>query len=225
MIYICPANACKFEYSGPLPQSGKVACTGCGALAYAEDYLTLTQVRAILRRDPDKPIPMILHCPACGLQHIDGIDLRDPAWKNPVHRSHKCRKIHGGCGHIWRPADVPTTGVQTIETAGEHDSPRIDPRQEWMDLRAGWKAALDTGNALYNTIVRRLQPYFPPDTRDLDWDVLPSTLAGMAKQLHASSKPNWTDPCPHPTGVHETCIRAGGYYCRVCGAETDHLGD
>lgn len=75
-----------------------------------------------------KPIDMVLHCSKCGMQHIDrrdtpedGADWNDPgiAWTNPPHRSHLC----AGCGHIWRPADVPTNGVQAVKTAGKNDSP------------------------------------------------------------------------------------------------------
>lgn len=92
-----------------------------------------------------EPIPMILFCPVCRLQHIDkadepprlangdvahGCELCDgddectcPGWKprwwiNPPHRSHLCH----GCGCIWRPADVPTNGVASIETAGKADT-------------------------------------------------------------------------------------------------------
>ncbi len=68
------------------------------------------------------PIPTILYCPECGLQHIDGAENNltgDAAWTNPPHRSHLCH----GCGHIWRPADVPTNGVAQIETRGLKDSP------------------------------------------------------------------------------------------------------
>lgn len=74
------------------------------------------------------PIPMILFCPSCGLQHIDGPDGRKaPAvgpgidvvsWTNPPHRSHLCN----GCEHIWRPADVPTNGVASLHTIGKADS-------------------------------------------------------------------------------------------------------
>lgn len=74
------------------------------------------------------PIDMVLHCPACGLQHIDegegeGDDgatvSRNDVWTNPPHRSHLCH----GCGHVWRPADVPTNGVAAVKTHGKDDSP------------------------------------------------------------------------------------------------------
>lgn len=68
------------------------------------------------------PIDMVLHCPACGLQHIDApgmnSEVDNHAWDNPPHRSHLCH----GCGHIWRPADVPTNGVAAVKTKGKADS-------------------------------------------------------------------------------------------------------
>jgi len=91
-----------------------------------------------LREDPQAPIDMVLHCPACGQQHIDAPEFNsqrrdafpsstgedDPAlsWTNPPHRSHLCH----GCGHIWRPADVPTNGVQEIKTKGSADTPEVE---------------------------------------------------------------------------------------------------
>lgn len=71
------------------------------------------------------PIDMVLHCPKCGLQHIDAseppVEFEPGAaqWNNPPHRSHLCH----GCGHIWRPADVPTNGVAAVKTTGKADSP------------------------------------------------------------------------------------------------------
>jgi hypothetical protein len=65
-----------------------------------------------------KPIPMILHCPACGEQHVDEPEPTRN-WTNPPHRSHLCLT----CGHIWRPADVCTSGVATIQTKGKADNP------------------------------------------------------------------------------------------------------
>lgn len=87
-----------------------------------------------------EPIDMVLHCPACGKQHIDapeparyatasntesvrkgfemgGYELNPNRWDNPPHRSHMCL----GCGHTWRPADVPTNGVAAVKTKGKRD--------------------------------------------------------------------------------------------------------
>lgn len=76
------------------------------------------------------PVDMILHCPKCGTQHVDAPmilmpdDTNDmPVWNNPPHRSHLC----AGCGHVWRPADVPTNGIAAIETKGSNDNPIVEP--------------------------------------------------------------------------------------------------
>lgn len=74
-----------------------------------------------------RPIDMVLHCPKCGLQHVDapedaecdGEAVQSLGWSNPPHKSHLCH----GCSHIWRPADVPTNGVQAVKTTGKADSP------------------------------------------------------------------------------------------------------
>jgi len=63
------------------------------------------------------PLPMLLFCPRCGLQHIDAPDEMT-GWINPPHRSHLC----ADCGCIWRPADVPTSGVLAIATSGKADN-------------------------------------------------------------------------------------------------------
>ena len=79
-------------------------------------------------------VPMILRCPRCQLQHIDAPEphevigaegrTHESGWTNPPHRSHLC----AGCGYIWRPADVPTTGVAAITTRGQNDSqPGLTP--------------------------------------------------------------------------------------------------
>lgn len=84
-----------------------------------------------------EPIDMVLHCPSCGLQHIDEPEAHfhddgeaHPTWTNPPHRSHLCH----GCGHIWRPADVPTNGVQTTQTRGKDDHVLFDDRPMLADL-------------------------------------------------------------------------------------------
>lgn len=103
----------------------------------------------------DTPIPMVLHCPACSLQHIDAPDKAHKAdcsygdlpgqpcdchpWTNPPHRSHQC----AGCRHIWRPADVATTGVAAITTKGQADSPPVDPRRQLLRAeREGYNRSL-----------------------------------------------------------------------------------
>jgi hypothetical protein len=78
-------------------------------------------------RPEAKPVDMVLFCPACGLQHIDrpevglGVLEGTDDWANPPHRSHLCHR----CGHIWRPADVPTNGVEAVQTRGKADSPLV----------------------------------------------------------------------------------------------------
>lgn len=63
------------------------------------------------------PIDLLLFCPECGAQHVDA---PEPAtgWTNPPHRSHLCHT----CGAVWRPADVPTNGVEAIGTIGDDDT-------------------------------------------------------------------------------------------------------
>jgi hypothetical protein len=87
--------------------------------------------RATPPTEPVAPIDMVLYCPNCGMQHIDADESETLSidgtpyltarlgWDNPPHRSHLCH----GCGHIWRPADVPTNGVAGVKTKGKADSP------------------------------------------------------------------------------------------------------
>ena len=56
-------------------------------------------------------VRMILHCPMCRTQHIDGS-------YRARHKSHLCDH----CGCIWRPADICTEGIATIETRGKNDT-------------------------------------------------------------------------------------------------------
>lgn len=97
-----------------------------------------------------QPIPMVLHCPSCGTQHIDkskpcdmgmncevgvcyasamGEPERCTAWNNPPHRSHLCH----ACGTIWRPADVATVGVAAIQTHGKADKIALAVQAQWGD--------------------------------------------------------------------------------------------
>src|ERR1041384_4468129 len=106
-----------------------------------------------------EPIPIILHCPVCGTQHIDAEEpleeyqrrvaaqKADPTpegylatfarWTNPPHKSHLCHT----CGAIWRPADIATTGVEKIQTRGDADT--------WWPIDC--KTCGDTGEVIYES--------------------------------------------------------------------------
>ncbi len=56
-----------------------------------------------------RPIPLILKCPVCQIQHVD-----QDEWAEKPHREHLCHN----CGHLWRPASVHTVGVQALPLCG-----------------------------------------------------------------------------------------------------------
>jgi hypothetical protein len=110
-------------------------------------------------------IDMILFCPNCGLQHVDeveevhgmddGFPISATVWSNPPHRSHLCKKQDGGCGHIWRPADVATNGVKELKTKGKADGPVVNPMRDadvkmlaWLEKHK-WGFALEPTPQLY----------------------------------------------------------------------------
>jgi hypothetical protein len=110
---------------------------------YLDFCVDINRLAALAQAAPAQvPIDMVLHCPACGQQHIDAPEEEEYEdrsgqlrmkcdWMNPPHRSHLCH----GCGNIWRPADVPTNGVEAVKTKGKADSP-IAPAQAaaWTSL-------------------------------------------------------------------------------------------
>ncbi len=51
------------------------------------------------------PIPMLLTCPSCGTRHVDKGEFA-----TKPHHTHACQS----CGMCWRPAIVPTVGVQFL---------------------------------------------------------------------------------------------------------------
>jgi hypothetical protein len=58
-----------------------------------------------LERAEKHPVPMILYCPMCTERHID-----EGSHATRSHKSHACQH----CGHVWRPALVPTIGVKFL---------------------------------------------------------------------------------------------------------------
>lgn len=102
-------------------------------------------ITAATSKDAQMPIDMVLHCPRCGLQHIDaperdmrmdyavvaGLAEVSPGYEprpNPPCRSHQCH--NPACGCIWRPADVPTNGVERLATRGQADNWPIQAQAE-----------------------------------------------------------------------------------------------
>lgn len=80
-----------------------------------EPSITFSEMQEALAKEPTpalrelmmnrEPIPMVLHCPECRTRHIDEGDFA-----TKVHHTHSCQ----GCGLTWRPAVVPTVGVQFL---------------------------------------------------------------------------------------------------------------
>jgi len=160
MRSVTPADFIEMARLPDEPPGMTYECTGCGRRC-ADDAADLAALRSEgkisccperkMQASPGEmlPIPMILHCPCCGMQHVDAEDrtpwppvppnvqiesfsgeaaggalwtdgvTRYPKWTNPPHRSHLCHY----CGTVWRPADVPTTGVAAIATRGRDDTP------------------------------------------------------------------------------------------------------
>jgi hypothetical protein len=79
--------------------------------------LTEGGVALVKAAAPPAPIPMVLHCPRCAAQHVDAPEP-ERGWTNPPHKSHLCHS----CGCVWRPADVATVGVKSINTRGSADT-------------------------------------------------------------------------------------------------------
>ncbi len=60
---------------------------------------------ACLKPKDPAPVPMLLWCPECHRRHLDV-----GAFATKTHHTHACQH----CGHCWRPAVVPTVGVQFL---------------------------------------------------------------------------------------------------------------
>lgn len=165
-----------------------------------------------------QPIPMILFCPMCRTQHVDkperdshapcSVCLAVPAvpcyphcttWKNPPHKSHLC----GHCGLVWRPADVPTVGVEQIKTAGKDDSFRWPFAAKAIfkavmidyDVLHAFSKEIERSGVGYNRLceaVRRAIRFHLPDPNDHgqpgDYEVRLATANQHCKD------------CPHKVG-------------------------
>lgn len=98
------------------------------------------------------PIPMVLFCPRCAMQHIDS-PQPEKGWTNPPHKSHECQSPR--CGYVWRPADVHTVGVEAIATRGSRDR-SASPREARGQLLASHAELLATTKHLRRVITSAL---------------------------------------------------------------------
>ena len=64
------------------------------------------------------PVPMILFCPSCDQRHIDEGDFATIS-----HATHACQH----CGVCWRPAAVPTVGVQFLPGFKNEENGHLRP--------------------------------------------------------------------------------------------------
>lgn len=103
MIIYCP-NCGVQHVDKPEP----LTCE-CGCSKYAHEPVTGMHV-------PDD-LAATRSCSVC--RECDGFVA---AWDNPPHKSHLCKPEDGGCGSLFRIADVPTNGVAEIKTRGENDT-------------------------------------------------------------------------------------------------------
>lgn len=88
-------------------------------LAKAQEELTLEraafeawkQTYSVELEEMKKPVPMLLHCPICTARHIDA-----GLFAIQSHHTHACQS----CGHVWRPAVIPTVGVRFLPGFKDH---------------------------------------------------------------------------------------------------------
>lgn len=149
----------RWESDNPFPKA-PYGCEGWAEYLvpqadwYAAKATFIRSYAALAAPATEEPVDMLLFCPKCHAQHIDKPDLdagfsdsidgkaRAGIWTNPPHRSHLCH----ACGCIWRPADVPTNGVEAIQTVGKVDNwtpAARSPAAEPVGLREALEAARD----------------------------------------------------------------------------------
>jgi hypothetical protein len=73
--------------------------------AFEVGFAEIERLRAALDGAPVTPVPMLLWCPECSERHIDFGEFA-----TRPHHTHACQD----CGMVWRPALVPTVGVDYL---------------------------------------------------------------------------------------------------------------
>lgn len=116
----CAANVCgAHQPVGAVLQLLSEAVTGLEAALAKQHESTAfykqqfnherTEVRRLAKlvEELSAPVPLILACPECDVQHVD-----EGEWATRRHGIHRC----SACGHEWSPAARATVGVRMLQT-------------------------------------------------------------------------------------------------------------
>lgn len=98
------------------------------------------------------PVPMLLWCPECRGRHID-----EGEFATKPHHTHACQH----CGHVWRPANGPTVGVQFLP-GFKNEAPADDQKNlvhELVGALALARPKQQSPGLLVLTIARCPQPW------------------------------------------------------------------
>lgn len=134
-----------------------------------EVVLLINEANSAHIRTSQAPIDMLLNCSKCGRQHVDQIEhsitpgRMSLDWSKHPHTSHLCH----GCGFVWRPADVPTNGVDRVKTNGQQD--------DWVATRIAAQA-LAVDAARWRTLPRFINEF------QIDYVELVSRIDAEPKQ-------------------------------------------
>lgn len=158
------------------------------------------------------PIDMLLYCPNCGVRHVDApephlgpsIDGSGdmPLWTNPPHRSHLCHS----CGCIWRPADVPTNGVEAIKTEGKADTWPVPHNEEVTAALAQQAGGVPAGFVslgptpeMIDAGAQRLVSFEENSVWPDSWDAL--QVAAARNEAERVWRSMWLAAAPSPSAV------------------------
>jgi hypothetical protein len=191
----------------------------------AQDQQQILAAMLAFNAPPDgepQPVPMILYCPQCHLQHVDEPDERTPEWDNPPHRSHLCH----GCGCIWRPADVATEGVRSIKTAGKADTWGWDGASLALSPHQGDREAIAREALELALPILEAEYEQAKDAGDSDWEGQSFTAFDAVKRALLQAPPptdegvaGATPECPNsPNFRHQvdTSMESGPNNCFYC---------
>ena len=99
-----------------------VWCEACGAIRDERDGVKsmwhVPPRRALTHAPAPAPVRMLLPCPNCGARHVD-----EGSFATKSHHTHACQT----CGHVWRPALVPTVGVRFLPGYRDESVPEPPP--------------------------------------------------------------------------------------------------